>query len=153
MTTPIPSEVIEDAYAAGIEYGLANVFACDGALMTEKLTKFAQLQRLRDHSSKEVAELVAYGIVEIYDDGTEFLTQACVDQEELQKAKEVWLDQSEIKTIPLFTYSPSCHLAAASMKQKCLEICESLKKGVLDLVNVRELQRRIEAIPTVEESK
>jgi hypothetical protein len=52
MTTPITSEVIEDAVAAGlhepVRFERTSVYAA-------KLTKFAQLQRLREHSSKDVA--------------------------------------------------------------------------------------------------
>jgi BMFP domain-containing protein YqiC len=60
MTTPIPSEVIEDVEKAG---GRLYLFAekylysgCSYVLSDEQLVHFAQLQRLREHSSKEVAE-------------------------------------------------------------------------------------------------
>lgn len=49
-----------------------------------------------------LGEPVAWGIVELYEDGEEFLTEACIDKDELDDAKEQWLDQSEIKTIPLY---------------------------------------------------
>jgi hypothetical protein len=67
MTTPIPSEVIEDAKAAGLDF-LHDVISIDGnrvlgidsdnTFMASFgfLERFAQLQRLREHSSKEVAE-------------------------------------------------------------------------------------------------
>jgi hypothetical protein len=58
---------------------------------------------------------------------------------------------------PLFTYSPTAHQAAASMKQKCLDECNKLVKGFHQAgssdVGAHECLKAIQAIPTVEESK
>jgi hypothetical protein len=155
MTTPIPSEELIAKLKAmhnrkHLPADGRGIYLGDGVhdsiRAQDVIDMLEELQRLREHSSKEVAEPYA---------------MCQVDKPHNSVKYEHWLKWPKFArdeySVKLFTTPPSSHQAASSMKQKCLDAIDSCVEGQLFVANqamaLKIAKELIEAIPTVEESK
>jgi hypothetical protein len=164
MTTPIPSEVIERELfeAEAGTYGL-NLMRHElnnddyYRVETQSAWHIWQLAR-REHSSKEVADV----------EPAIWIRKGCLgwalsgSANGIGQFSYIMRDGVDGYVVPMYAEPPSSHQAAASMKQKCLEILDTeiaITSPAGDLAHaannacLKFIREKIQAIPTVEESK